>query len=70
MFLVSFKERKVLMNKIRNIDSSLIDQNENFLFYTLLSGKENMNDSDNVNILNATIEYLLSTERFNGLLFE
>ena len=49
----------------RDIDSSLIDQNENSLCYTLLFGKENMNDSDNAHILNATIEYILSIERFN-----
>ena len=35
-------ERQVLMNKIRNIDSSLIDQNKNSLCYTLLFGAENM----------------------------
>ena len=44
------------MNKIRDIDSSLIDQNENSLCYTLRFGKENMNDSDNAHILNATTE--------------
>ena len=63
-------ERQVLMNKIRDIGSSLIDQNENFLCYTLLFGKENMNDSENTHILKATIEYILSTERFNVRLFE
>ena len=44
------------MNKIRDIDSSHNDQNENSLFYTLLFGKENMNDSENTHILNAVIE--------------
>ena len=58
------------MNKIRDIGSSLIDQNENFLCYTLLFGKENMNDSENTHILKATIEYILSTKRFNVPLFE
>ena len=32
------KERQVLKNKIRDIDSSLIDQNEKCLCYTLLYG--------------------------------
>ena len=64
------RERQVLMNKIRDIDSSLIDQNENSLCYTLLFDKENMNDSDNAHILNAKIEYILSTERLNIPLFE
>ena len=47
---------QVLMNKIRDIDSSLIDQNEKSLCYTLLFGKENMNDSENTHILEVTIE--------------
>ena len=64
------KESQVLMNKIRDTDSSLIDQNEDSLCYTLVFGKENMNDSENTHILNATIEYILSTERFNVPLFE
>ena len=49
------------MNKIRDIDSSLIDQNENSLSYKLLFGKENMNDSEKVHIRNAAIEYIFST---------
>ena len=40
------------------------------LCYTLLFGKENMNDGENTRILKATIEYILSTERFNAPLFE
>ena len=63
-------ERQVLMNKICDIDSSLIDQNENSFCYTLLFGKENMNDSENTHILKAKIEYILSNERFNVPLFE
>ena len=63
-------ERQVLVNKIRDIDSSFIDQNENSLCYTLLFGKENMNDSENTHILKATIEYILSTDRFKLPLFE
>ena len=58
------------MNKICDIDSSLIDQNENSLYYTLLFGKENMNDSENTNVLKETIEHILSSERFNVPLFE
>ena len=63
-------ERQVLMNKTPDIDSSLIDQNEISLCYTLLFGKENMNDSENIHILKATIECILSTERFKVNLFE
>ena len=62
-------EKRVLMNKIRDIDSSLIDQNESSLCYTLLFSEQN-NGSENTHILKATIEYILSTERFNVPLFE
>ena len=59
-------ERQVLMNKIRDIESSLIDQNENSLSYTFLFGKKNMNGSENTHILKAAIDYILSTDRFNN----
>ena len=55
------KEKEVLKNKFHDIDSSFIDQNENSLRYALLFGKENMNYSDNAHILNAAIEFILST---------
>ena len=58
------------MEKIRDIGSSLINQNENSLCHTLLFGKGNMNDSENVHIVNASIEYIFSTGRFNVFLFE
>ena len=64
------KERQVLINKIRDTGSSIIDQNENSVCYTHLFGKEKMNDSDNAHFLNETIEYILSTERFNVPSFE
>ena len=63
-------EMQVLMNKTRDIDCSLIDQNEKSHCCALLFGKENMNNSENTYILKATIEYILSTERFHIPLFE
>ena len=35
---------------------------KNSLCYTLLFGKENMNDRENTHILKVTIEYILSTK--------
>ena len=49
------KESEVHVNTFCDIDSRLIEQNKNSLCY----------DSENAHILNATIEYILSTERFN-----
>ena len=42
-----------------------IDQNENYLCYALLFGSDKLSDFEKVWILSATIEYFLSTERFN-----
>ena len=50
--ILFLKERQV--NKIRDVDRSLIGQNENSLCYTLLFGKENMNDSENAHTFNAS----------------
>ena len=69
-YLAHLNERQVSMNKIRDIYSSLTDQNENSLCYILLFGKENMNDSENTHILKAAIEHILSTERFDVPLLE
>ena len=57
------------MNKIRNIDSSLTNQNEISLFYTRLFVKRTWMTVKN-RMLNATIEYILSSEKFNVPLFE
>ena len=67
MLLPSMFSKKNILKFIRLGSSSLIDQNENALCYTLIFGKENMNDSKNTNILKETIEYTLLTERFNVL---
>ena len=53
------------MEKIRDVEISILDQNENYLFYTLLFGSDKLSEFKNVCILSATIEYILSTERFN-----
>lgn len=64
------KERQVLASKIVDIDSWSIDQNETSFFYALHFVKENMDGSKNVHIFKATIEYILSTEKFSFPLFE
>ena len=54
--ILFLKERQ--MNKIRDVDRSVIGQNENSLCYTLLFGKENMNDSENAHTFNASWTFL------------
>ena len=55
------------MEKIRDVEISILDQNTNYLCYTLLFGSDKLSDFivTIVCILSATTEYSLSTERFN-----
>ena len=61
--LLSLSERQTFMEKICNVEILILDQKENFLCYTLLFGSDKLNDVKNLCILNATIEYILLTER-------
>ena len=52
-------ERQTLMEKIHNAEISILDQNENYLCYTLLFCSDKLSDFKSVCILSATIEYIL-----------
>ena len=54
------------MEKVCDVEISILDQNKNYLCYTLLFGSEKLNDVKNLYILNATVEYILLTERCNA----
>ena len=56
---------QTFMEKIRDGETSILDQNGTCICYTLLLGSNKLNDFKNVCILSATTEYILSTERFN-----
>ena len=58
-------ERQTLMEKIGDVEISILDQNETYLCYTLLFGSNKLSDFKSVCIFSATIEYILSTEMFN-----
>ena len=51
------------------IDVKILTKNEDSIVNTLLFGKPNSENSFNKAMLNASIEYILSTERFNNPLF-
>ena len=53
------------MEKIRDVEISVLDQNENCLYYTLRFGSDKLNDVKNFCILKAATEYILPTERFS-----
>ena len=62
-------QRQTLFDKIATIDANILIENENNIINILLFGKPNSEDRFNKQILNAFIEFILSTERFNIPLF-
>ena len=62
-------QRQSLFDKIATIDANILTENEDSIVNTLLFGKPNSKNSFNKAMLNASIEYILSTERFNNPLF-
>ena len=61
--------RKTLLNNIRNINEQVLSHGKDQLIQTFRHGNPNCNLAVNRLILNATIEYLISTERFKCPLF-
>ena len=60
---------ETLFDKIATIDANILTENEDSIVNTLLFGKANCENSFNKAMLNTSIEYILSTERFNNPLF-
>ena len=56
--------RQTLFQKIRNIHDNILSQIETQLTQTLLYGNQNYHPSINRLIINSTIEYIISNERF------
>ena len=62
-------QRQTLLNKTKSINASIMTENENSFVKTLLFGRPDFNYSTNKEIINATISFILTTERFNCPLF-
>ena len=58
------------MSTIENIDNNLLDLSEPVLIKTLLFGSNSFDANANTNVFNATIEYVISTEKFEEPLFQ
>ena len=63
-------ERLTLLSTIENIDQNLLDLCEPVLIKALLFGSNSFDSNTNTNILNTTIEYVLSTKRCEEPLFQ
>ena len=62
-------QRQTLLNKLKSINASIMTENENSVVRTLLFGRPDFRYSTNKEIINATISFILTTERFNCPLF-
>ena len=61
-------QRLTLINKIKDIDKHIFDKNDSLITQTLLFGDEKLSITDNKSILEATIQFLISSGRFDSLL--
>ena len=62
-------ERKTLLNTVSCIILNIFYFNNDQLTEILLYGKEDLDNINNTSILDATINYLIETKRFNAELF-
>ena len=59
-------ERLTLLNNIKNINCSILESSDAAVTKILLFGDNTLSSSSNTIILNSTIEYIISTQRFEG----
>ena len=61
-------ETASVLNNIRSINENVLSGSDPKFSDTLLFGISSFNDTKNTSILNTTIDYILSTKRFDVLL--
>ena len=62
-------KRHTLLSTLNNIDSKILASNVSYLIQTLLNGCTSFDSETNTLVLNATIDYFSSTEKFEEPLF-
>ena len=62
-------QRQTFFDKIATINANILTENEDIIVNTLLLGRPNSEKSFNKTMLNLSVEFILSTERFNNPLF-
>ena len=58
-------ERLTFLNTIRNIESNILSKNDLKVTETLLYGNSSNEDTKNTLIMNATMEFLFTSKRFD-----
>ena len=61
-------ERNTLFNKITNIDSNILNQADATITKTLLFGNSKYSSEINLQILNVSIDFILTSKKFHELL--
>ena len=61
-------ERRTFLDNFQSIGENIHDKNDSQILELLLFGVSSNNDASNTCILNATIQYILATKRFDVLL--
>ena len=59
-------ERTTLLNNIRQIAPSILNLNHSQITHVLLYGDSSLKNETNPEILNSTMDYILSTKRFES----
>ena len=67
--LIFHDNRHTLLSTLNNIDSKILASNDSYLTQTLLFVFTLFDSETNTLVLNATIDYILSTDRFEQPLF-
>ena len=63
-------QRRTLLSTIENTDNNVLDLCKTVLMRTLLFGSNQFNTDAYINVLNAAIDYILSTKRLHEPLFQ
>ena len=63
------KKRLTLLNKSKSINCSILESSDAAVTKILLFIDNTLSNSSNTVILNSTIEYIISTQRFEGSIF-
>ena len=64
-----YSARSALLNNIKKMDTTILNKSESVETLILLYGDESFKDEVNLLILNATIDFVLSANRFDEPLY-
>ena len=63
-------ERLTLFNKLQSTDGNILSKDDSRISKALLFGDDSFNDVKNSSVLTSSIEYTLSTKRFDVPLYQ